>query len=398
MRKLLRFIFLLFFALIISRTDAEVGNLKTTMSPKKTICLNMIVKDESKVIKRCLESVKKIIDYWVIVDTGSTDGTQQIIKEFMKDIPGELHERPWINFGQNRNEALQLAKNKGDYLLFIDADEYLIFEEYFKMPFFDKDLYLVIVRENCGGTVNDFKRNFLINNHLEWRWVGPIHEQLECRQPISCDLLSKVINYTMYDGHRNEDPKKDYKDALLIENLLKDDPQNTRYCFYLAQAYFSAKEYKLALKNYEKRAQMKGGWDIEIFWSLYQIGILQEMLEMNEKTIIDSYYKAFQFRPSRAEPLYRLGRFYNKNNNYKLAYIVLKSAMFIPLTQDFGGIEKWIYDYGICYEFFNACYNLNKFDEAKDCLSKLKRKNLDKDLQIDIEKKMKTMQTKGVNI
>src|ERR1700722_13597203 len=79
------------------------------------ICLNMIVKNESHVIERCLASVKGIIDYWVIVDTGSTDGTQEIITNYLKDIPGELIERPWKNFGFNRTEALLLAREKGDY-------------------------------------------------------------------------------------------------------------------------------------------------------------------------------------------------------------------------------------------------------------------------------------------
>ena len=46
---------------------------------KKTVCLNMIVRNESSVIQRCLDSVKGFIDYWVIVDTGSIDGTQKIV-------------------------------------------------------------------------------------------------------------------------------------------------------------------------------------------------------------------------------------------------------------------------------------------------------------------------------
>jgi glycosyltransferase involved in cell wall biosynthesis len=108
--------------------------LKTAADQKQQICLNMIVKDESKIIKRGLATVKPIIDYWVIVDTGSTDGTQQIIKDFMQDIPGELHERPWKNFAYNRNQALALAKGKADYILFMDADETLEFSPNFKMP------------------------------------------------------------------------------------------------------------------------------------------------------------------------------------------------------------------------------------------------------------------------
>ena len=75
-----------------------------------TICLNMIIKNEAPVIRRCLDSVKPFIDSWVIVDTGSSDDTQQIVRDTMAGLPGELHERPWKNFGHNRNEALELAR------------------------------------------------------------------------------------------------------------------------------------------------------------------------------------------------------------------------------------------------------------------------------------------------
>src|SRR5438105_1336932 len=78
---------------------------ESTKEKRKTVCVNMIVKNEKDVITRCLGSVLPIIDYWVIVDTGSTDGTQKIIKDFMKEnkVKGELFERPWKNFEHNRN-------------------------------------------------------------------------------------------------------------------------------------------------------------------------------------------------------------------------------------------------------------------------------------------------------
>ena len=74
------------------------------------ICLNMIVKNESRVIERCLRSAKPFIHSWAISDTGSTDGTQDIIRRVMADVPGELIERPWVDFAHNRNQALELAK------------------------------------------------------------------------------------------------------------------------------------------------------------------------------------------------------------------------------------------------------------------------------------------------
>ena len=100
----------------------------------QTVCLNMIVKNEAPVICRCIDSVRPIIDYWVIVDTGSIDGTQDIIRQQLSDLPGELHERPWRDFAYNRSEALELARGKSDYTLIIDADDSLEIERDRTLP------------------------------------------------------------------------------------------------------------------------------------------------------------------------------------------------------------------------------------------------------------------------
>src|SRR5690606_31494452 len=87
---------------------------------RPSICLTMIVRNETSVIERCLKSVRPFIDCWSIVDTGSSDGTQQLVRAYLADLPGELHERVWQDFGHNRSEALTLARPWGDYLFVID--------------------------------------------------------------------------------------------------------------------------------------------------------------------------------------------------------------------------------------------------------------------------------------
>ena len=94
---------------------------------KPTICLNMIVKDEADIIVNTLSNIinKIPIHYWVICDTGSTDNTAELIKNFFKekDISGELIHEPWRDFAYNRTKALEFAYKKTDFLFLFDADE-----------------------------------------------------------------------------------------------------------------------------------------------------------------------------------------------------------------------------------------------------------------------------------
>src|SRR3974390_3456297 len=97
------------------------------MTDAKSLCLNMIVKDERKNLERCLGAVVEHIACWVIGDTGSSDGTQDYIRSFFaaRGIPGELHEFPFVDFAQARNEVLHRARASHlnyDYLLLTDAD------------------------------------------------------------------------------------------------------------------------------------------------------------------------------------------------------------------------------------------------------------------------------------
>ena len=331
----------------------------TLSASEPKLCLNMIVKNESEVICRCLESVKPLVDYWIIVDTGSTDGTQKIIREFMKDIPGELYERPWKNFGHNRNEALQLAKGKAEYVLFIDADETLHYTKDFKTPELKYDFFYITTE--YGGT--KYHRAQIIKNSLDWKWVGVLHETVCCPTAASHEVIQGIYNFVRSDGDRSKDPQKFQKDASLLEAALLEEPTNSRYVFYLAQSYRDAGDYEKAIENYKKRMTM-GGWEQEIFWSQLQIGLLQELLKKDAAMITKSYLDSYLLRPTRVEPLYRLASYHRRNGNYQEGYNTALHGLKIPYSQDSLFVEHWIYDYGLLLEFSICAYWLEKYTEA----------------------------------
>ena len=349
---------------------------------KKTVCLNMIVKDESAVIQRCLESVKGLIDYWVIVDTGSSDGTQNIIRGYLRDVPGELHEQPWVNFAHNRNAALQLAQNRSDYLLFIDADERLEYAKSFAWPPLDKDYYAVNVEVEGGMRIH---RILLVNHRFDWKWVGVLHESVVCSQAKNYEILQGIVNRARQDGHRSQDPDKFIKDAQVLEKALKENPQDSQSLFYLAFSCDVAGEYAKALKNYQKRAAIRDSEQI-VFYCLYRIAWLQEKLKMSADLVIQSYCSAYLARPTRAEPLLCLSNFYVRQNNPLLGYLVSKFALAIPLSNDTVLVDVPVYSYRLLEQAADCSYLLGRWDETRRLIRQLlARKDLPKEDRTKIE-------------
>lgn len=292
---------------------------------KPAICLNMIVKNEAHVIERCLASVKPWIDRWVIVDTGSSDGTQQVIRDFMRDLPGELHERPWKNFSHNRNEALQLARGQADYLLFIDADEQLRVPAGFAWPRLEADGYFL----TCHMAGTEYQRNALIATRCQWRWEGVLHEFLTAADARPWVQLPGPVIYVSHDGARAKDPDTYLKDIALLEGALKEQPDSTRYVFYLAQSYRDAQRFAQSLERYRQRAAM-GGWEEERWFAQFQVAKLLERTGATPEQVREAYLQAYAARPQRAEPLCELARFCRERKEFAWAALYALQASRIP--------------------------------------------------------------------
>lgn len=323
------------------------------------LCLSMIVKNESHIIHECLNSIWKEIDYWVIVDTGSTDNTKEIITDFFKEkgIPGELHERPWVSFGHNRTEALDLCKGKAHYAFMIDADDYLVGSLNFN-PDYNMDGYII----KMGREDFSWWRSQIFKLESNWKYVGVLHEYAMCEKPQPA--LGKLIgNYRVVartEGGRNVgvSPIEKYtRDAITLEKALETEPGNARYQFYLAQSYFDSQQWDKAESAYLKRAEM-GGWDEEVYYSLYRVAVSMAMQNKPWEDIQQAFLDAFNSRPIRAEPLFHIAQIYRtKFNKPALAYLFAKMAAEIPFpANDILFVPDIIYKFGILDEIAATAY------------------------------------------
>lgn len=336
----------------------------TTLRPR--IVLSMIVKNESRVIKRCLRSVLPFVDAWCIVDTGSTDGTQDIIREIMHPYPGELLEQPWVREDQNRTQALQAATVHGDYILWIDADEEFVAEGGFDWPELTADTYDVLVKY---GTVG-YMRPQLLRAGLPWRWVGVIHPYLMAEGAGASQPLTGVHTLPHPDGASWADPDKYKKHAQLLEAELKLNPKDVRSWYYLGQSYRDAGMLDEALSAYRHRASMLG-WPEETWSAAYEAAKLADRVGRPPAIVVMHYFDAWRARPHRAEPLYCLARYLRLRGEHQVALVYAREAARLPTPNDRLFVELDVYQWRALDELVLALHNTGAHIEALDLLQQL---------------------------
>ena len=297
----------------------------TKTNNKATICLNMIVKDESHIIKGTLEMLcsKIKFDYWVICDTGSSDGTPEIIVNFFKEknIQGELYKEKWVNFAHNRTSALEKAYGKTDLLLIFDADDEIHGEVQMPMKVMFDEYHMKF--GSPMGT--SYTRVLLINNRKRFKYFSVIHEFISCQEPNGTSGVLEGNYYVVSgrSGSRNKDPDKYLKDALVLEKahaeaVASKDPLYQRYAFYCANSYKDCGKFEEAVKWY-KITLDQDNWAQEKYVScLYAYDCLT-LLKRKEEGFF-YLVKAFQYDIERVECLFPLLVHYCCDNMNQMAY------------------------------------------------------------------------------
>lgn len=321
-----------------------------------TLCLAMIVKNESHLIQKTLQNIYDHVPlhYWIIADTGSTDNTRELIQAFFdeKRLPGELITQEWVNFGHNRTQLLDYAFQRTDYLFLFDADDTI--HGTLKLPnVLLSDAYLCTFRTSSGS----YTRPCIISNRKRWYYTGVLHEYLDTDEERQGSILEGDYYFESgRTGARNLVPDKYLKDAQLLEQEMNTETNSklrARYMYFCAQSYRDHGDSESAIQWYRKYLGDPDGNQDDRYTACIT---LAELYKKNRDFLNASLFlcNSALMDPTRVEGIVMLMVDYFQNENHfmvNLLYHKFKgySKQKQPAKQFY---QEHLYDYVI--ESFNS--------------------------------------------
>lgn len=346
------------------------------MTARPLLCLVMIVKNESRAIRATIESAKPFIDRYLVLDTGSTDGTQAIVREALADVPGELVEEPFVDFGATRSRALELAGAHTVFTLMLDGDETLQGGEALR-AFGERHrdtlgphhgAYLIKVQS--GASTVDLPR--LARTDASWRYVGVTRETLikEKSPPPSIKVPDVLVVHEV--AHRDGRPsrKRLDLDLRLLTEESKRRPGDPRTQFHLAQALEGLGNLRGAYAAYEKRLKM-GGWQEEIYASLFHLARLSQTLRKPWPEVQQQFLDAHSHSPNRAEPLFAIAWHYYEKKNWPLTFLFAsRGAQIAQPTRTVLALDPEVYRGKLLDLVGTAAFYVNEFEAGEAAIRK----------------------------
>lgn len=349
---------------LVEHVLAEPTNVGPTLV---AICM---IKNEAESIRATLQPLADGgIKHYIILDTGSSDGTQELVRKFFKDNNiehGHLFEKPFVDFATSRNHALEFCEQlfpNAEFMLMLDADWYLQNVEGL-LKFCEKNKRITpwrgyFINLHVQGTPQEFCVPRLITGKRGVRFIGAVHEYFNTGSNEKVPLDIYFIYAPSEKGKRSS-AERWKRDCKLLLKSHQEDPSNPRTIFYLAQSYACLNDWSNALKYYDLRTKYNEGCPEEKYLSWYYAGLM--VLKLAEFSPVYKWPAALGYligasalRPHRAEPLVHIARQYCLENNMQLAYMFARSAITLPYpTEDIGFIEKDVYDFAR-YDVLGAC-------------------------------------------
>lgn len=329
-----------------------------------TVCLVMIVRNEAPRMPRLLDTLGDgLIDEVVISDTGSTDDTVKVTVQKCKEMKIRcfVDNTPFKDFGFNRSRSITVAveKSKCDYLLFLDADMKIA-----KGPQYSKAALLasgadVLSLMQRGGSLEYYNMRLMKRTLLNLRCVGVTHEHYACDDQKSTVNISPEIIFIDDIGDGGSKSDKFPRDYRLLKQGLQDEPGNVRYMFYMAETCRHNGREEESIKYYKMRVKA-GGWDEEIYRSLY--GITMCYMSLNKPDKVDTYaLRAFFFRPTRIEAIYSACKWHRERGENLKAYLFFQLGHRVARPPgDVLFVEVPPYVWGWDYEFAILAYYVER--------------------------------------
>lgn len=315
-----------------------------------SISLCMIVKDEEKVLKRCLNSAKDIVDEIIIVDTGSTDKTKEIAKSFTNKV----YDFKWVNdFSKARN--FSFSKATKDYILWLDADDVIEEQDKFKFLKLKKDLKksidIVMMKYNVGFDENNnvnfsYYRERLLKREKNYKWQSPIHEVITPSGKISYSDICIT--------HRKEHVTCSTRNLDIFEDMLKKNIKlDSRQQYYYARELMYNEQYQKSIENLNKVLADKHAWIENKINACLDLSYCYKKLNDKENSLL-SLFKSFIYDKPRAEITSNIGIHFMQEENYNIAIYWFKQTLKIKPNLKSGGFCYMDYYYTI--PNLNLCY------------------------------------------
>ena len=347
--------------------DAVAQGRDGVLTYDNLIHLVIMVKNAGPGFEQVLRNNLPVIDRWTVLDTGSTDGTQDVVRRVLGGVKkGALYEEPFINFRESRNRSIELAGCRCKYVLILD-DTYWV-----RGPLRQ---FLTTVRGDQFATSysgmiesgdSEYYSNRIIKTEAGLRYMYTIHEVIQdegnTNVVIPKDQSVFVDECSKYMETRTRDRK--VRDIALLEGMLKEDPDNPRHLYYLAQTYKCLEDWERAAEYFQKRIDFPvEGFLQEKVDACFELARLYNFTLKKPWSVCKALYEeAYELEPRRPDPLYFIGIHYQMEGDKDMAFKYFKRAISLgyPVHTQYS-LKPTLYYHFLPKFLVPLCYDFEEF-------------------------------------